>query len=219
MCWLPPFALPSTTVNTAAAAAAAVNAAVVVIVLLAMSRSFVRFVDYLPWVSGPTCLSFSLVFAAIYVFSRKLIFRLVAAWPDSSSLAFGLCDILVRRLLLASVISVSASPAQPQGRGTWTHTLTQTQKHRETPTPTRHKLNSSNFFVCFGLFSLWSLPRLLSPSSASLGYGNLSSSACCSCSMVALFAMRSTSLLLLLLWLRLFWRLFGNSQNRTKLTD
>lgn len=107
----------------------------------------------------------------------------------------------------------------PQGRGTWTHTLTQTQKHRETPTPTRHKLNSPNFIVCFGLFSLWSLPRLLLPSSASLGYGNLSS-ACCSCCLVALFAVRSNSLLLLLLlWLRLFWRLFGNSQNRTKLTD
>lgn len=133
MCWLPPFALPSTTVNTAAAAAA-VNAAVVVIVLLAMSRSFARFVDYLPWVSGPLCLSFSLVFAAIYVFSRKLIFRLVAAWPDSSSLAFGLCDILVRRLLLASVISVSASPAQPQGRGTWTHTYTDTETQRDTDT-------------------------------------------------------------------------------------
>lgn len=129
MCWLPPFALPSTTVNTAAA----VNAAVVVFVLLAMSRSFERFVDYLPWVSGPLCLSFSLVFAAIYVFSRKLIFRLVAAWPDSSSLAFGLCDILVRRLLLASVISVSASPAQPpRTRHLDTHTHTDTQRDTDT---------------------------------------------------------------------------------------
>lgn len=134
LCWLPPFALPSTTVNTAAAAAA-VNAAVVVFVLLAMSRSFERFVDYLPWVSGPLCLSFSLVFAAIYVFSRKLIFRLVAAWPDSSSLAFGLCDILVRRLLLASVISVSASPAQPpRTRHLDTHTHTDTETQRDTDT-------------------------------------------------------------------------------------
>lgn len=89
LCWLLPFVLPSTTINSAA-----VNA-VCCVVRLAMSRSFVRFVDYLPWVSvsGLLCLSFSLVFAAIYVFSRKLIFRLVAAWPDSSFLAFGLCSV------------------------------------------------------------------------------------------------------------------------------
>lgn len=120
---------------------------------------------------------------------------------------------------LASLISVSASLAQFQGRATWTQTHTHTRTHTNTETH-RHQRGRNWIrlillcvcvllllaLLCFGLFSLCTsrlrLRLRLSPvASSALCYGNLSSSACfscCSCMfvVVALFAVRSNSLLL-----------------------